>query len=129
MNKMEKKSFKQRKKEFSNKVFQVISSENVMTKQELQILTGLGEREVRRQLHDIAIYYALISVSNKRGYRLANTKVDTQESINAEIEELDHSINEDKKRANEIKARMSRKIAVKSILEKKLGELNATKEH
>lgn len=114
------KSFKERKMEFTNKVFEIIKNGGTYTKEQLIEITKLNDREVRRQIHDISIYYAVISNSSTKGYRLANVNFDNKEDISKEIDLLNHCINEDKKRAREIIKRISRKIAVMKILQKKL---------
>lgn len=114
------KSFKERKIEFTNRVFEVMKNGGTYTKEQLVEITKLTEREVRSQIHDISIYYAVISNSSTKGYRLANVNFDNKEDISKEIDLLNYCINEDKKRAREIIKRISRKIAVMKILKKKL---------
>ena len=54
------KSFKERKKEFTNRVFEIMKNGGVYTKEQLVELTKLTEREVRSQIHDISIYDAVV---------------------------------------------------------------------
>ena len=114
------KSFKERKMEFTNQVFEILKTGGTYTKEQLMELTNFNERTIRQQLHDISIYYAVVSNSQTKGYRLANVSFDNKEDITKEIDLLNHCINEDKKRAREIIKRISRKIAVMKILQKKL---------
>ena len=114
------KSFKERKMEFTNRVFEVMKTGGTYTKEQLVEITKLTEREVRSQIHDISIYYAVVSNSQRKGYRLAKVQFDNKSDLANEIEILNHCINEEKKRAKEIVKRISRKIAVMKILQKKL---------
>ena len=54
------KSFKERKMEFTNRVFEVMKTGGTYTKEQLVEITKLTEREVRSQIHDISIYYELL---------------------------------------------------------------------
>lgn len=120
---MKKLSFKERKEQFTNTVFEILKTNEIYTKQQLVELTGFDERVVRKQIQDISKYYGVITFSTQKGYRLANPNLTDEELIRKELDDIQHAINEDKKRADEILARVWRKVAVAKVLEKKLEEI------
>lgn len=120
---MKKLSFKERKEQFTNTVFEILKTNEIYTKQQLVELTGFDERSVRKQIQDISKYYGVITFSAQKGYRLANPNLTDEELIRKELNDIQHAINEDKKRADEILARVWRKVAVAKVLEKKLEEI------
>lgn len=126
---MKKLSFKERKEQFTNTVFEILKTNEIYTKQQLVELTGFDERSVRKQIQDISKYYGVISFSAQKGYRLANPNLTDEELIRKELNDIQHAINEDKKRADEILARVWRKVAVAKVLEKKLEEIANGKEN
>ena len=126
---MKKLSFKERKEQFTNTVFEILKTNEIYTKQQLVELTGFDERNVRKQIQDITRYYGVISFSAQKGYRLANPNLTDEELIRKELNDIQHAINEDKKRADEILARVWRKVAVAKVLEKKLEEIANGKEN
>ena len=126
---MKKLSFKERKEQFTNTVFEILKTNEIYTKQQLVELTGLSDRGIRKQIQDISKYYGVISFSAQKGYRLANPNLTDEELIRKELNDIQHAINEDKKRADEILARVWRKVAVAKVLEKKLEEIANGKEN
>ena len=126
---MKKLSFKERKEQFTNTVFEILKTNEIYTKQQLVELTGFDERSVRKQIQEISKYYGVISFSAQKGYRLANPNLTDEELIRKELNDIQHAINEDKKRADEILARVWRKVAVAKVLEKKLEEIANGKEN
>ena len=126
---MKKLSFKERKEQFTNTVFEILKTNEIYTKQQLVELTGFDERSVRKQIQDISKYYGVITFSAQKGYRLANPNLTDEELIRKELNDIQHAINEDKKRADEILARVWRKVAVAKVLEKKLEEITNGKEN
>lgn len=126
---MKKLSFKERKEQFTNTVFEILKTNEIYTKQQLVELTGFDERSVRKQIQDISKYYGVISFSAQKGYRLANPNLTDEELIRKELNDIQHAINEDKKRADELLARVWRKVAVAKVLEKKLEEIANGKEN
>ena len=126
---MKKLSFKERKEQFTNTVFEILKTNEIYTKQQLVELTGFDERSVRKQIQEISKYYGVITFSAQKGYRLANPNLTDEELIRKELNDIQHAINEDKKRADEILARVWRKVAVAKVLEKKLEEIANGKEN
>ena len=126
---MKKLSFKERKEQFTNTVFEILKTNEIYTKQQLVELIGFDERSVRKQIQDISKYYGVITFSAQKGYRLANPNLTDEELIRKELNDIQHAINEDKKRADEILARVWRKVAVAKVLEKKLEEITNGKEN
>lgn len=126
---MKKLSFKERKEQFTNTVFEILKTNEIYTKQQLVELTGFDERSIRKQIQDISKYYGVITFSAQKGYRLANPNLTDEELIRKELNDIQHAINEDKKRADEILARVWRKVAVAKVLEKKLEEIANGKEN
>ena len=76
-----------------NKIYSRLYIGNA-TKQELMHLIDADERAVRDCISYIKKFYPVISLSNKKGYRIARTKED--------IEDVRHMIASETSRANEI---------------------------
>ena len=91
------------------------------TKQELSELLGISERAVRDEISQCSMYYAVIATSDKSGYRLAKpiSNLD-DESLIAELDEVNHAIHEISSRIKCLKKRLKPLIAYKKVAEKKL---------
>ena len=83
-----------------NKLVRVMRIKKV-TKEEVMSMFGTNERTARDMLHEVALKCPVISVSNERGYRIANGG--SPEDIRA----ARHAYNENRKRADEILKRNS----------------------
>ena len=69
------------------------------------------------------MYYAVLALSNKEGYRLArNIKEMNQEEKEKEAEEIRHQLNEFNSRIKVMKKRMKPLIAYLKVLEKSMVE-------
>lgn len=105
--------------------FNILKSDKVVYKEDLQRMFGISERIARYEISKISMYYPVVSISSKKGYRLAKP-IDRLESfeLEKEVEEVNHVLNELKSRITQLKAKMKPLIVWKSIAEKKLkGEL------
>ena len=117
-------SLKERKANYYSKVFACLPKDVKITKQTLQAQTNLSNRSVRKELEKISMLFGVLTNSQEKGVRLVNMDVDSIEAIDREIEEIDHSINEHKKRANIIISKCRALIADKKVLEKRRKELD-----
>jgi len=97
--------------------------DRVFTKQELAEALGLGLREVRRDIAELANYQAVIGLSSKKGYRLLTISDTTEpKKLVQYLELLDAQLAEHRSRVTNIKARMKPIIALRSVIVKKLQE-------
>lgn len=119
-------SLKERKANYYSKVFACLPKDVKITKQSLQAQTNLSNRAVRKELEKISMLFGVLTNSAEKGVRLVNMDVDSKEAIDREIEEIDHSINEHKKRASIIRSKCRALIADKKVLEKRRKELDNT---
>jgi len=122
---------KKAKEEFSNELldFNILRSDKVVYKQDLQKMFNISERKVRLQISKISMYYPVISKSCQKGYRLAKP-IDTlnKEDLQLEVKEVNHVLKELQSRVIQLKAKMKPLIAWKKVAEKKLEEMDGLKD-
>lgn len=81
----------------------------------------ISERYVREQISMCSMYYPVLSLSNKEGYRLAkNINSMNEEEKQKELEEVKHQLNEFNSRIKVLKKRMKPLIAYLKVLEKNM---------
>jgi hypothetical protein len=119
-------SLKQRKANFKSKVLNLLPKDKKITKEELHNLTGLSDRAIRKEIEEISMLFGVLTNSQEKGVRLVNMEVDSVEAIDKEIEEINHSISEHKKRAKIIIKKCRALIADKKVLEKRKKELDTS---
>lgn len=78
-----------------NKLVRVMRNRRV-TKEEVMSMFGTNERTARDMLREVALKCPVISVSNERGYRIANR------GAPEDMRAARHAYNENRKRADEI---------------------------
>ena len=117
---------KKAKEEFlrTSKIALIMSGEpeRVYTREELAETLGVSDREVRSQVAELANHVAVVSLSKGKGYKVPTFDENTPiEKLQAMHDEVQHQINENKSRIDNIKARMKPLVALQKVLEKKLG--------
>ena len=97
--------------------------ERVFSKEELSDLLGLGGRDVRRAVAELANYVAVIALSSRKGYQAISIKDSDPEELLLKFSELiEHQLKELRSRVTNIKARMKPLIALREVIQKKLSE-------
>ena len=97
--------------------------QKIFTKEELCDLLGKPDREIRRDIAELANYVAVVSLSNSKGYRVLQCKDDDSPELLMEYRDLiDHQINDFKSRIDNIRARMKPLVALKCVIEKMLDK-------
>lgn len=100
-------------------------AKRVFTRDELTTIVGICDRAIRREVAEMANYLPILSLSKEKGYRvLCFNEETTIEDLERMHEELQHQINENKSRIDNLKARMKPLVALQKVIEKKLGEKN-----
>ena len=100
-------------------IYELIPEDRFITKKELIELTGLSEREVRRNISNIRKEHSVISLSSGKGYKKSkSTDNMTLEEIKVEYDMVKHQIAESNSRIRELKKNMKSSIARLKILEK-----------
>ena len=117
---------KKAKEEFlrTSKIALIMSGEpdRVYTREELVETLGISDREVRSQVAELANHVAVVSLSKAKGYKVPTFDENTPiEKLQAMHDEIEHQINENKSRIDNLKARMKPLVALQKVLEKKLG--------
>ena len=116
------KQTKSAKQQFEHPIIDLLLTDEPITKAELQDkLHTTSERETRMIISLCSMYYPVIAVSNKKGYRRAKS-IDSLEGnhLLAEIDEVEQQINELKSRVACLKKRMRPLVAWLKVAEKKL---------
>lgn len=117
---------KKAKEEFlrTSKIALIMSNEpeRVYTREELAETLGVSDREVRSQVAELANYVAVVSLSKGKGYKVPTFDENTPiEKLQAMHDEIEHQINENRSRIDNLKARMKPLVALQKVIEKKLG--------
>lgn len=90
-----------------------------ITRQELKDLWGRSDRAVRKEINRIANYFAIISVSSRKGYELVITPHLVQNNplvLKTQLDDIEHCLREFESRKEEINARMKPLIACKEVI-------------
>lgn len=115
------KQTKQAKKEYNEPIIGILFVNEPLTKEEIgEKLHITSDRVIRDVIARCSMHYPIIAVSNKKGYRRAKD-IDglTPEELDAEIEEVEHQLNEHKNRIQCLKKKMKPLIAWLSVAKKK----------
>ena len=121
MTKKSKISYEEKKQMFQSPVLEMLRSEKPISKWEMVEKLEVSERTIRDMISECSMYYAVLALSNKEGYRLAR-KIDemNQEEKEIEAEEVKHQLNEFNSRIKVMKKRMKPLIAYLKVLEKNM---------
>ena len=123
MTKKSKISYEEAKAVFQSPVLEMLKSEKPISKWEMAEKLEMSERRIRDMISECSMYYAVLALSNKEGYRLArNIKEMNQEEKEKEAEEIRHQLNEFNSRIKVMKKRMKPLIAYLKVLEKSMVE-------
>lgn len=128
MNNKKVKQTKKNKKIFYNKnedlvnLFQYRGGQNRIVKiEEVEDEFGISNRNARDKISEMSMYYAVISLTQEKGYELlGDINNYTDEEILENIEKINHQINDFQSRISVLKKRMKPLIAWKKVAEKHL---------
>lgn len=120
---------KKAKEQFTSPILETLKNTNENVPYfELCNIMNTSKRTVRRELSEIALFYALISLSdsNRGGHRIACNleKTSDIEKIKIDLIDVEHMIRELKSRILVLQRRMKPLIAWKKIAESKINENN-----
>lgn len=120
---------KKAKEQFTSPILETLKNTNENVPYfELCNIMNTSKRTVRRELSEIALFYALISLSdsNKGGHRIACNleKTSDIEQIKSDLIDVEHMIRELKSRILVLQRRMKPLIAWKKIAESKINKIN-----
>ena len=123
MNQHEIKQTKANKEEYYSSLIEPLM-EKKMTKHELQLLINLNERDVRKEISEISMFYPVISYSSTSGYRIVNVpkviKDNDPKEIERNIIEIKKTLKGINNRIKILKKKEKPLIAALKVLEKEL---------
>ena len=91
-----------------------LSTEKYTTRKELVEKTGLSDRDVRDKISELKKHRDVLYSSNRSGYRLAKElKSMTKDEREAEIKEVEYSLNDCKSRTKQLNKQKRKYIALK----------------
>lgn len=94
----------------------------IFLRERLVLHFDLDDRTIRNKVAELANYVPVLSLSDKKGYRVLSFDENTPiEELMKMSEELQHQINEFKSRIDNLKARMKPLVALQKVIEKKLN--------
>lgn len=119
---------KKAKEQFTSPILETLKNTNENVPYfELCNIMNASKRTVRRELSEIALFYALISLSdsNRGGHRIACNleKTSDIEQIKSDLIDVEHMIRELKSRVLVLQRRMKPLIAWKKIAENKINKI------
>lgn len=128
MNNKNIKQTKKNKKLFYNKnkdlvnLFELRGGQDRVVKiEEVEDEFGISNRNARDKISEMSMYYAIISLTQEKGYELLDDINNyTDEEILKNIEKINHQINDFQSRISVLKKRMKPLIAWKKVAEKHL---------
>lgn len=95
----------------------------IFLREQLALRFDLDDRTIRNKVAELANYVPVLSLSDKKGYRVLSFDENTPiEELMKMHEEMQHQINEFKSRIDNLKARMKPLVALQKVIEKKLGD-------
>ena len=120
---------KKTKEQFTSPILETLKNTNENVPYfELCNIMNTSKRTVRRELSEIALFYALISLSdsNSGGHRIACNLENTSDiqKIKTDLIDVEHMIRELKSRILVLQRRMKPLIAWKKIAESKINKNN-----
>lgn len=116
------KQTKQAKEEYNHPIIELLFER--ITKEDICKVLHCSEREARGIIAECAMFYPVIALSNKKGYRLAR-KIDelSLEGLVTEYDIVNNACRELNSRIKCLKKRLKPLIAWKKVAEKKVEEL------
>lgn len=95
--------------------------DRVVKIEEVEDNFGISNRNARDKISEMSMYYAIISLTQEKGYELlGDISKYTDEEILKNIEKINHQINDFQSRITVLKKRMKPLIAWKKVAEKHL---------
>lgn len=89
-----------------------LSTERYTTRKELMEKTGLSDRDIRDRISELKKHRVVLYSSQRSGYRLAKElRSMTKEERVAEVEEVEHSLNDCKSRTKQLNKQKRKYIA------------------
>ena len=130
MNNKNIKQTKKNKKLFYNKNQDLVNlfelrggHDRVVKIEEVEDEFGISNRNARDKISEMSMYYAIISLTQEKGYELlGDINNYTDEEILKNIEKINHQINDFQSRISVLKKRMKPLIAWKKVAEKHLKD-------
>lgn len=102
-----------------------LSTEKYTTRKELVEKTGLSDRDVRDKISELKKHRVVLYSSNRSGYRLAKElKSMTKDEREAEIKEVEYSLNDCKSRTKQLNKQKRKYIAYLKKAEQIMFEEN-----
>lgn len=106
-------------------IYDLIPSNEFITRKELSILTNLSDREVRRAISEIKKEHTIISLSSGKGYRKMIKLDDAdQNKLLEEYETIKHCINEINCKKKTYNMQLRQFIASLKVIEKKIDNVS-----
>lgn len=94
----------------------------IFLREQLALVFETSDRRIRLKVAELANYVPVISLSKDKGYRVLSFNENTPDEVLMQmLEELQHQINENKSRIDNLKARMKPLVALQKVIEKKLN--------
>lgn len=115
---------KKAKEQYNNPIVYILFANEPLTKEEIgDKLHVSSDRQIREIIAECSMHYPIIATSNRKGYRRAKDIATLEgEALEAEIEEIEHQINEHKNRIKCLRKKMKPLIAWLSVAKKKRDE-------
>lgn len=115
---------KKAKEQYNNPIVSILFANEPLTKEEIgDKLHVSSDRQIREIIAECSMHYPIIATSNRKGYRRAKDITTLEgEALEAEIEEIEHQINEHKNRIKCLRKKMKPLIAWLSVAKKKRDE-------
>lgn len=115
---------KKAKEQYNNPIVSILFANEPLTKEEIgDKLHISSDRQIREIIAECSMHYPIIATSNRKGYRRAKDIATLEgEALEAEIEEIEHQINEHKNRIKCLRKKMKPLIAWLSVAKKKRDE-------
>ena len=106
-------------------IYELIPSNEFITRSELKDLTKMGDRQIRNIISEIKQEHTIISLSSGKGYRRVRSSDNmTFEETLKEIDVIKHCINEINSRKKVYNKQLRQYIANLKVLQKKVENIS-----
>lgn len=119
------KQSKENKKKFWSPLLNILKANYFKTKQEIadELVGSLSDRAIRDEINSVRKFYAVISSSQEKGYRLMQDLDElSTEDLQKEYALVNRTCNEFQSRIDDMRKSQKPLIAGKRVIEKKLRE-------
>ena len=101
-------------------ILKILSDGEIHYKEEICNKLGLCERKTRIEIAKAKLFFPVISFSSRKGYRLIDTErliaENNKEEISQSLEEINHTLRENKSRIKKLNRNMRALIATKRVI-------------